>query len=174
MGVGTRRRAGTGPPAATRAPPHGPAEAPAVTARTLALGARDIITCRWDPADAQPERPGGPGQQWRRGLRRLRGGLSPALQRGLWLRHFPSLESTKRVSAKNREFQPVLRSPARQPPRLGFAATSPRHHCACAGGERCAPAEPIGSCSSALLRFSLVPWICLHGNLLCPSLGLAC
>lgn len=89
-----------------------------MTARTLALGARDIITCRWDLADAQPERPGGPGQQWRRGLRRLRGGLSPALQRGLWIRHFPSLESTKRVPARSRAFQPG-------PEKHGPATTAP-------------------------------------------------
>lgn len=59
-----------------------------LTARTLAPGALDIITCRWDPADAQPERPERPGATmaagarapaWRAQPRAAEGVLAPPL-----------------------------------------------------------------------------------------------
>lgn len=91
--------------------------------------------------------PGGPGQQWRRGHRRLRGGLSqsPAAE-GPVIPPLPFLGNHKVSRPGAASSSPVLRSPGRPPPLLGFAATSPRRHCACARGERCAPAEPIRSC----------------------------
>lgn len=93
------------------------------------------------PADALRSGPRGPGQQWRLALR-LRGGLSSALQRGL---RPPRLVPEGTEPRPEPPVQPGPRKPGPEPPSPGSAVTSPRRHCACAQGGRCAPAEPIGS-----------------------------
>ncbi|KAL0598375.1 hypothetical protein AAY473_033738 [Plecturocebus cupreus] len=73
---------------------------------------------------------------WRAQSRAAAGPRAPPLP-------FPAKQSVARPGAARSS--PVLRSPAQKPQRLCFAATSPRRHCACAPGERCAPSEPIGA-----------------------------
>lgn len=119
----------------------------------------DISTCRSAPSTQH-------GQQWRRRGRRLRGRLDPELHGGLSFTAFLSGRSREppgRASPRS-----VPRGPGRNPQSLGFAATSPRRHCACATGtlrvqranEKLNPRLPIPS---------PWPWTCLHGNLLHPS-----
>lgn len=114
----------------------------ALIAWTLAPGTS--LPVAGTPSLRSQSGPRGHRQQWRRRHGRLRGGLCSALQRDLWLRHFFS-----RVglcdSRRRRTFQASAEKPGLKPPRLGFTATSPLRHCACAPGERCALAEPIGT-----------------------------
>ncbi|KAF7463651.1 Hypothetical predicted protein [Marmota monax] len=140
----------------------------ALISRTLAPGTS--LPVAGTPSLRSQSGPRGHRQQWRRRHGCLRGGLCSALQRDLWLCHFFSREGLC-DSRRRRTFQPGAEKPGLKPPRLGFAATSPLRHCACAPGERCALAEPIGT--RVLAFTSRGPWTCLHGNLLHPSSGLA-
>lgn len=95
-GGGSRRQAARVPgPAPQRQP------SPRVTSpRAASTGAGDIVTCRWDPADAQPERRR-PGQQWRRGAAPARRARPPP-HGGLRLRRFPSPESARGLGRERR------------------------------------------------------------------------
>lgn len=62
---------------------------------------------------------------------------------GTQLHRFPPWEEPG--ASKTRFFQPGPQRPGRNPQLLGFAETSPRRHCACASGERCASVEPMGN-----------------------------
>lgn len=109
-----------------------------------------------------------PGQQWRRRGVCLRGRLDLELHQGPSFT--ASLPRRRREPPGHACPSPVPRGPGRNPQLPGFVATSPRRHCACASGERCASVEPMGS----LPRLRPRSWTCLYGNLLHSSPRLAC
>lgn len=104
------------------------------TARTLAPGALDIVTCRREPADAHPERPGRPGARNNGG-----GGAGACVASSAPRRTGASGSATslareaRRVSAGSRTFQPGPEKPGpeRTAPRLRRdLASAPLRMCA--------------------------------------------